>query len=190
MTHVKICGITREDDARVAAELGADYVGFVFVAESKRAVAPERVRDFDSRSAKRVGVFRNAPVDEMLRVATIARLDLIQLHGDEGDDVVRALPLPAIRAFNVVDALPAATTIAEYVMFDTGGGTGRTFDWSLLDAYARTKPFFLAGGLTPENVVDALRVRPHAIDVAGGVESAPGVKDHEKLKRFFERVKR
>jgi phosphoribosylanthranilate isomerase len=75
-------------------------------------------------------------------------------------------------------------------MFDTGGGTGRAFDWTLLEQYDRTKPFFLAGGITPDNVDDALRARPHAIDLASGVERAPGIKDHDKLKRLFERVKR
>jgi phosphoribosylanthranilate isomerase len=95
-----------------------------------------------------------------------------------------------IRAFDVGDALPETNTGAAYVMFDTGGGTGRAFDWTLLEAYPRTKPFFLAGGITPDNVEDALRARPDAIDLASGVERAPGIKDHEKMKRLFERVNR
>jgi phosphoribosylanthranilate isomerase len=188
MTRIKICGLTREDDAELAVSLGAEYLGFIFVKESPRCVTPERVRSMNG--AKKVGVFRDAPIDEIERIAEIAQLDLIQLHGSETEDDVRAMPLPVIKAFNVSNALPHASTGAAYVMFDTGGGTGRTFDWTLLAQYDRTKPFFLAGGITPENVDDALRARPYAIDLASGVERAPGIKDHDKLKRLFERVKR
>lgn len=190
MTRVKICGITRDDDARAAAQLGADFLGFIFVAESPRCVTAERARDLESGGATRVGVFRNAAVAEILRIAEIARLDCIQLHGEEDEDVVRAMPLPVIRAYRVAQTLPAIETSARYVMFDSGGGTGRAFDWSLLDAYDGAKPFFLAGGITPDNARDALRARPFAIDVASGVERAPGIKDHEAMKRLFEGVKR
>ncbi|HEX7833644.1 MAG TPA: phosphoribosylanthranilate isomerase [Thermoanaerobaculia bacterium] len=188
MTLVKICGITREEDATLATQLGADFLGFIFVKESPRCVTPEVVRDIGG--ATKVGVFRNASLDEIQRIADVAQLDLIQLHGDESDDDVRAMPLPVIKAFNVRDALPATNTSAKYVMFDSGGGTGRTFDWSLLAQYDRAKPFFLAGGINADNVDDALRIAPDAIDLASGVERAPGIKDHDKLKRLFERVKR
>jgi phosphoribosylanthranilate isomerase len=111
----------------------------------------------------------------------------VQLHGDE----TYTPDLPAIKAFHVRDTLPDTTTSAEYVMFDTGGGTGRTFDWNLLANYARTKPFFLAGGITPGNVAEAIAAtRPFAIDVASGVESAPGIKDHDKLRELFSRIPR
>ncbi|HEX2834352.1 MAG TPA: phosphoribosylanthranilate isomerase [Thermoanaerobaculia bacterium] len=188
MTLVKICGLTRAEDAERAAQLGADYLGFVFVRESPRCVDAEFVRGIGG--AKKVGVFRNAPLDEMERVAKVARLDLIQLHGHESEDDVRALALPVIKAFHVEDALPQTNTAAQYVMFDTGGGTGRRFDWTLLAEYDRARPFFLAGGITPDNVEDALRARPYAIDLSSGVERAPGIKDHHQLQRLFERVKR
>lgn len=188
MTLVKICGLTRAEDAELATQLGADFLGFIFVRESPRCVGAEFVRDIGG--AKKVGVFRNAPLDEIERIANVAQLDLIQLHGNESEDDVRALALPVIKAFPVQDALPQTATHAQYVMFDTGGGTGRTFDWALLDEYDRAKPFFLAGGITPDNVEDALRARPHAIDLSSGVERAPGIKDHHQLQRLFERVKR
>lgn len=183
MTKVKICGITRAEDAELAIELGADYLGFIFVKESPRYVerAPR------TSGVKRVGVFRGATVDEIVRIAEAAQLDLVQLHGDEP----YTLDIPTIKAFNVRDTLPDTTTGADYILFDTGGGTGRTFDWSLLAGYPRTKPFFLAGGITPDNVAEAIaRTNPFAIDVASGVESSPGVKDPRKLRTLFERIRR
>jgi phosphoribosylanthranilate isomerase len=135
-------------------------------------------------------VFRDAEFGEIERVARVARLDLVQLHGSETDELVNRIALPVIKAFRVGDALPPIRTAAEWVMFDSGGGTGRTFDWSRVSGY-RGKPFFLAGGITPENVVDAITtVRPDAIDLSSGVEAAPGIKDHDKMRKLFERVRR
>ena len=224
MTLIKICGLTRAEDVELSEELGADFVGFVFVPESPRYVAPEVVPA--SRRAKRVGVFRDASIDEIRRTIDVARLDVVQVHfrgvvpmssrasvegpGWAGHDArssrpaqprsldfarddmgsAVALNVPVIHAFRVENALPKAETQADYVLFDTGGGTGRTFDWSLLDAYPRTKPFFLAGGITPDNIEAALRVRPDGIDLASGVERAPGIKDHDKLRALFSRIDR
>ncbi len=242
MTLIKICGITREEDAALATTLGADFLGFIFVEESPRYVSPERVRAMTSflgsarplsrpsgtlspqagrgggsgfvyegaesdlrhiaplaplagrgvggeGRPRRVGVFRNTSIDEIHRVAEIAQLDLVQLHGEESEEDVRAIALPVIKAYNVKDALPETSTGAAYVMFDTGGGTGRAFDWTLLDRYPRTRPFFLAGGITPDTVEEALRAKPDAIDLASGIERAPGIKDHDLMKRLFERVR-
>ena len=214
MTKVKICGITRAEDAALAEELGADYLGFIFVRESPRYVTPEQAREIlecgsasyrsgtpqrelrhrgdperrlASPHSRTVGVFRNSPVDEVIAIAAYVGLDLVQLHGHE----TYALDLPTIKAFNVQDALPDTTTHADYILFDTGGGTGRTFDWSLLARYAGAQPFFLAGGITPDNVAEAIeRTRPYAIDLASGVEERPGIKDHGKLRKLFERIKR
>ena len=213
MTKIKICGITREEDARACAQLGVEYLGFVFVKESKRYVDPmecgsiaaafphapgfENRHAFDSAAqgkaaamlphCKRVGVFRDASVDEVHRIAQIARLDLVQLHGSEDEDYVRAIELPVIKVMRVEEF---ADTNAQYLMFDSGGGTGRVFDWSLLERYPRTKPFFLAGGLTPDNVVEAIRVtRPDVVDVSTGVEASPGIKDHQKLRDFIQKVR-
>jgi phosphoribosylanthranilate isomerase len=192
MTRIKICGITRYDDAAFAAELGADYLGFIFVRSSPRCIAPEQAMAIMEKvtGPKFVGVFRDAtPAD----IARVRGLHYAQLHGAETDDDVRAAGLPAIKALRVGDVLPDTTAhpSAEWLMFDTGGGTGRTFDWSLLALYPRTQPFFLAGGLTPDNVGAAMSlVRPDAVDVSSGVESAPGTKDFVKLKTLFERVRR
>jgi phosphoribosylanthranilate isomerase len=192
MTRVKICGLTRPDDVELAIELGADYLGFIFVKESPRYVerAPR------TTGVQRVGVFRGATVEEIARIAAEQQLDLVQVH-DVGqasacpDRLKPVLRLPAIRAFHVQGALPDTNTDADYILFDTGGGTGRVFDWNLLAAYPRTKPFFLAGGITPDNVAEAIeKTQPYAIDVASGVESSPGVKDHDKLRRLFEAIKR
>ena len=114
------------------------------------------------------------------------KLDMVQIHGDVID-----AGIPTIHAFKVGDTLPDTRTEADYVLFDTGGGTGRTFDWSLLERYDRAKPFFLAGGITPDNVADAIAAaHPFAIDVASGVERAPGAKDHDKLRKLFEAIQR
>ncbi|HEV7237739.1 MAG TPA: phosphoribosylanthranilate isomerase [Thermoanaerobaculia bacterium] len=182
MTKIKICGITRAEDAELAIELGADYLGFIFVSESPRhVVQPPR-----TERVKRVGVFRGASRDEILRTIDAAKLDMVQIHGDAID-----LGIPMIRAFKVEDTLPDTNTRADYILFDTGGGTGRVFDWDLLAGYDRTKPFFLAGGITPDNVAEAIvKTNPYAIDVASGVEERPGVKDHGKLRALFEAIHR
>jgi phosphoribosylanthranilate isomerase len=190
--QIKICGITRYEDAAFAADLGADYLGFIFVPSSPRYIEPEQASAIIQRvhGPQFVGVFRDATATD---IANVQGLHYAQLHGTETDDDVRAAALPAIKALRVGDVLPDTTAhpSAAYLMFDTGGGTGRTFDWSLLALYPRTQPFFLAGGLTPDNVGAAISaVRPDAVDVSSGVEAAPGVKDHAKIKTFFERVRR
>jgi len=192
---VKICGITRAEDAQLAIELGADYLGFIFVRESPRYVTPERALECGGNASafQRVGVFRNAHPEEILRTVEAAKLDLVQIHGTflRHPPPANRQPPPVIQAFHVRDTLPDATTDADYILFDTGGGTGRTFDWNLLATYPRTKPFFLAGGITPENVASAIaKTNPYAIDVASGVESRPGIKDPDKLKRLFEAISR
>lgn len=214
MTKIKICGITRAEDAHYAAELGADFLGFIFVPDSPRYIDPKRAariisqvqwsggkgtrhdgRPIESHPLHCVGVFRDASIEEMRRVCGIAGNEYVQLHGNEPDEAVREIGKPAIKGVHVGETVPVVATSAEWLLFDThdttlGGGTGRTFDWSLLARLPRSKPFFLAGGITSDNVADAIRaVRPDAIDVASGVESAPGVKDHAKLRKLFEKVR-
>jgi len=205
MTRIKICGLTRAEDAIAAADRGADFLGFIFVPSSLRFVGPEQaaaiaaaVRHDRAQPPKLVGVFRDASPDYIREIVSIVGLDLVQLHGGEGDDEVQSIGVPAVKTFRVGDTLPDTTAhpSAEWLLFDTyderrAGGTGRRFDWSLLAVYGRQKPFFLSGGLTPDNVAAAISlVRPDAIDVASGVESEPGIKDYEKLERLFERVRR
>jgi phosphoribosylanthranilate isomerase len=206
MTRIKICGLTREEDALHAAELGADFLGFIFVPSSPRFVEPERVRNIAAavrerrggQAPKVTGVFYDHGVDHIREVAAVATLDVVQLHGSEPDEDIAALGLPAVKTLRVSDTLPDthATPSAAWLLFDTydaqrAGGTGRRFDWSLLAMYEWGKPFFLSGGLTPDNVVAGITlVRPDAIDLSSGIESAPGVKDHALLDRLFERVRR
>jgi len=204
MTRIKICGLTREIDALRAAELGADFLGFIFVPGTPRHIEPERAAAIAASvraqvgEVKFVGVFRDASNDYIREIASIVGLDLVQLQGGESDDDIRDLGLPAVKALRVRDTLPDTHAVphAAWLLFDTyderrSGGTGRRFDWSLLAGFDRGKPFFLSGGITPDNVAAAISsVRPDAIDLASGVESEPGVKDHDKLARLFERVKR
>ena len=195
---VKICGLTRQEDALFAAECGADFLGFIFVKESPRyhdaAHVAKIVEALGANRPKLVGVFRNEDVSTIRAVAARVPLDYVQLHGAESDEDIRAIGLPSFKALQVGDTLPDTTAhpTAEWLLFDSfGGGSGRRFDWSLLNLYSRTKPFLLAGGITPDNVGAAISlVRPDAIDLASGVESAPGIKDHAKLERLFERIKR
>ncbi|HEX8253665.1 MAG TPA: phosphoribosylanthranilate isomerase [Thermoanaerobaculia bacterium] len=224
-TRIKICGITRVEDAQLCAELGADYLGFIFVPNSARyldagkaAEIADAVRSAaTSRNAETpapeagaapqnerrhvprfVGVFRDESLETIHYIAHRVGLDLIQFHGTETDDDIHALGLPSVKAYRVGETLPntGAHPSADWLLFDTfdekrDGGTGKQFDWSLLAMYPRTKPFFLAGGLTPENVAAAISlVRPDGIDVSSGVESEPGIKDPEKLRNLFERVRR
>lgn len=204
MTKIKICGLTREEDALFCANGGADFLGFIFVPSTPRYIEPERaaaiaaaVRN-SGKNPKFAGVFRDASNEYILEIASLIGLDLIQLHGSETDEDVHNLAMPVIKTLRVGDTLPDThgASHAAWLLFDTyderrAGGTGRRFDWSLLALYERSKPFFLSGGLTPDNVVAAITlVRPDAIDIASGVESSPGVKDHAKLARLFERVHR
>lgn len=204
MTKIKICGLTRLEDAVLAAELGADFLGFIFVPSTPRYIEPERAAEIVAtlrgagHKSRAVGVFRDAQADSIRKAADVAKIDLVQLHGSESDDDLHAIGIPAIKTFHVTDTLPDTTSApsAEWILFDTyddrrGGGTGRRFDWSLLANHPRTQPFFLSGGLTPDNAGAAISlVRPDGVDIASGVESEPGVKDHAKMKALFERVRR
>lgn len=204
MTKIKICGITKEDDALFCAECGADFLGFIFVPDSPRYIAPEKAGEIASRlresghAPKIVGVFLDASSDYIREISNVAGLDLVQLHGSETEDDIGALGIPAIKTLHVGETLPDTHLVptAAWLLFDTyderrSGGTGKRFEWSLLATYERSKPFFLSGGLNPDNVVAAISmVRPDAIDVASGVEASPGVKDHAKVARLFERVRR
>ena len=205
MTKLKICGLTREEDALLAADLGADFLGFIFVPSTPRFIEPERaaaialrVRENREKPPKIVGVFRDSSSEYVKEIAALVGLDVVQLHGNETDEDVQAMNLPVIKTFRVGDTLPDTTAHpnAAWLLFDTfddrrAGGTGRRFDWSLLALYPRSKPFFLSGGIGPDNVAAAISlVRPDGIDLSSSIESEPGVKDHDKMKQFFERVKR
>jgi phosphoribosylanthranilate isomerase len=185
---IKICGITREEDARAAVDAGAGAVGFVFWPKSPRRVDPERARAIAKTLppfVTPVGVFVNQSVDEVNAVIRCVRLAAVQLHGDEPVGVLDRLEAPVIKAVTTEGMAEAADQWPRNVLllvdaFDPArrGGTGRTVDWDRARLLAGRRRVLLAGGLTPENVAEAIRrVRPFGIDVSSGVESSPGVKD-------------
>ncbi len=199
MFRVKICGVTRPEDAQVAVDAGADAVGFNFYAKSKRYCSPDDARPIAEGLAPgvcKVGVFVNATADEIRRTWETVPLDLIQLHGDEPPDLLRTVrPLPIMKAVGFGDNLLPIVAFLEschkhsamprLLLFDAMregqfGGTGQTVDWEFLARHRpqlRGIPLVLAGGLTAENVAGAITtVRPWAVDVASGVESKPGQK--------------
>lgn len=204
MTRIKICGLTREEDALFCAEKGTDFVGFIFVPSTPRFIEPERAATIAAKLRERekrpriVGVFRDASAEYMHEIGALVGLDMVQMHGNETDDDIKSVGLSAIKTYRVGDTLPDTTAhpSAQWLLFDTfeerrSGGTGRRFDWSLLAMYPRTKPFFLAGGLGPDNIAAAISlVRPDGVDIGSAVETSPGVKDHDKLKHLFDRVRR
>ncbi len=198
MIRVKICGITRLDDALLAIELGATALGFVFWPKSLRVIDADlagAISDQLPPHVSTVGVFADQPLEDVRRVAETARLAAVQLHGNEPLDYTRRLLQPVIKAMPVgdgfvpesLDAIPAGIT----VLLDAHdpirrGGTGRTIDWTLARKAAARRPIFLSGGLTPENIRDAVaQVRPYGVDLSSGVESSPGVKDPDRLRAFF-----
>src|SRR5215211_985020 len=197
MTKIKICGIKTVSDALAALEAGADMLGFNFYPRSPRYIDVGRCRDIMSvmrkyRHILYVGVFVNASAQEVRATIETCALSLAQLHGDETFQMVRSFDGKAFKAFRgVPESLNGfANEDAPAFLVDASvkgafGGTGITADWSAAAELAKQYPLLLAGGLTPENVAEAVRrVRPWGVDVASGVESTPGVKDASKMKAF------
>jgi phosphoribosylanthranilate isomerase len=191
---VKICGITRAEDARAAIDAGARALGFVFWPGSPRFIDPYRARAIVATLpafVAPVGLFVNQPAEYVSGVAALVRLAAVQLHGDETVEYAHAIRRPLIKALTIGDAVdrwPESVT----VLLDAHdparrGGTGRTIDWTAAAAVAARRRILLAGGLTPDNVAEAVeRVRPFGVDVSSGVERSPGVKDHGKINALFE----
>jgi phosphoribosylanthranilate isomerase len=205
MVRVKICGVTNIKDAILAAELGADAIGLNFYSESPRCISPHTAGEITSQLppfVSTVGVFVNWEAAPVLALASALRLSAVQLHGDESSDVTReiAKKISLIKVFRVGQgtALPAFSKYksASAFLLDAAaaekfGGTGQQTDWIRAATAAKSHRIILAGGLTPENVAEAIRtVRPYAVDVASGVESKPGKKDPGKLRAFFAEVSR
>jgi len=193
---VKICGITRLEDARHAVEHGATALGFIFWPRSPRYIEPAAAADIIaslSDPVTTVGVFVNASADAVRTIAATTSIGVVQLHGDEPPAFAAQVGLPVVRsvtlddAIEVMDAWPSGTPL----LLDAGdperrGGTGQRVDWPRAAGIARQRRVILAGGLTADNVADAIAcVRPYGVDVSSGVEAGPGVKDPDKVARFL-----
>jgi phosphoribosylanthranilate isomerase len=202
MVRIKICGITNLEDALLAADLGANALGFIFYAKSPRCVAPEAAREIIRQLPPfvlSVGVFVNEEAARVRDLAARVGLDWVQLHGQEPPDYCRSLGRRVLKGFRIQDEkslkdLEAYHGAVQALLLDTykkgqTGGTGETFDWELARRAQSYGPIVLAGGLTAANVAQAIKtVQPQAVDVASGVEAAPGKKDPEKLKAFFSAI--
>ena len=204
MTRIKICAMTSVEDASHAADLGAWAIGLIHHPESPRYVEPELAEEIGAALKRRcevAGVFVNSPMEDVVRAAEREELTILQLHGDEGpsfcSEAARRTGSKVMKAFRVrttADVRAAEAFRTDFHLFDahrkgTPGGTGERFDWALLGDRRSQVPMVMAGGLTPENVADAIDVaHPYAVDVVTGVESEPGVKDPAKVEAFFEAV--
>ena len=204
MTRVKICGLTDLEDANQAVELGAWALGMIFWPKSPRACPVEQAEAIGAQLHRRVelaGVFVNATLDEVAATADLCRFSLLQLHGDEGPafcrEAARRTGCRVIKSARVRDAAQVRALRAyptDFHMLDAyspsaPGGTGQRFDWELAKLHPSTPPVILSGGLTPDNVGEAIAAaHPWAVDTASGTESAPGRKDPAKLEAFFRGV--
>lgn len=198
---VKICGITRPEDAAAAAQLGAGALGFVFWPESPRFIDPSRARAIVATLppfVTPVGVFVNQAAAEVNEIAAVVGLGVVQLHGEETIQYAAGIHRPIVKSFPLgdapagdVDAWPAhVMLLVDALDPQRRGGTGRTADWAKAARVAARRPTLLAGGLRPENVAEAVaRVRPAGIDVSSGIETAPGIKDHARLAALFAAVR-
>ena len=202
--NVKICGLTRPEDAELAVASGAWAIGMIFFDESPRRVDVETAAVIATAHRRRcevAGVFVNAPLDDVLAITGSVPLTMLQFHGDEGPaycaEAARRSGLKVMKAARAKDAHTVKALSAyktDFHMLDahvpgTYGGTGERFDWELAAGHPGRPPLVLSGGLTPENVSEGLSAaRPFAVDVASGVEESPGVKDHDRMRRFFEAV--
>jgi phosphoribosylanthranilate isomerase len=201
MVRVKICGITNGDDARHAADCGADALGFVFYAGSPRCVTPEQVREIVAGLppfVTRVGLFVNEHPGRIRAIVGACGLDVVQLHGDEPPEACVLPPCRVIKGvrprreadLTALAAYPVAALLVDAAVPGQFGGTGQRADWELAARLAARQRVILAGGLTPANVAAAVRqVRPYGVDVASGVESAAGRKDPDRVAQFIRMAK-
>ena len=192
MTKVKICGLSTKEAVKTTVSAGADYIGFVF-APSKRQVTLEQAAElakFIPSHIQKVGVFVSPSRADLLEAIEKVGLDLVQVHGQVVDKLFENLPCGSIQAVQVDERGHVPNSQADYLLFDAPvAGSGQTFDWGRLDTTELAQPFFIAGGLNEDNVARAIQhFSPFAVDVSSGVET-DGQKDHEKIRRFIERVK-
>lgn len=200
-TRVKICGITRECDVEAVCNAGADAIGFVFYAQSPRAVKPEQAKKLAQKVSPfvtRIGLFVDAADKQIFDILGETNLDVLQFHGNEPEQDCVKFQKPYIKAIRMVPGLDISAEIDKYpsalgFLLDSykqgvPGGTGQVFDWQSIPDNI-TQPIILAGGLSPSNVSEAIQtVRPYAVDVSGGVETKPGIKDNTLIQRFIDEV--
>ena len=198
---VKVCGMTSLKDALVAVEVGADAVGFIFYKKSPRSVTMKTVREIVLELppfVDTVGVFVDETAEQINKIADYCNLDIIQLHGDESPIFCKKIRRKVIKAFRIKDMQSVKKLSSFQVsgfLLDTfsenlHGGTGKVFDWNLALPAKKFGPVIMAGGLTPNNVQQAVRqIRPYGVDVCSGVESEPGIKDHKKVRAFLNNAK-
>ena len=201
-TRIKTCGITRLTDALSAVSQGVDGLGFIFAKKSPRYIDPEQAREIIRQLppfVSTVGVFVDEEASVVDEIAQYSNLTLVQLHGVETPTYCSTLTAPVIKAcrigpdFDVETLIPYGKIVHGFLLDtyhkDLAGGTGHTFDWNQIQNIETSVPIILAGGLNPDNIMTAIeQVRPYAVDVNSGVESAPGLKDAAKLQRFVEQV--
>lgn len=201
MVRVKICGITNLSDAAAAIDAGADALGFVFVDSSPRAITPQKAAAIISRIppfVQTVGLFVNEDPERVDWIADFCGIDIVQLHGDEDPDycldirrrVIKGVRVKDRRSIEGLDRYQVSAILCDAWSGKGYGGTGESFDWSILRDHHLPHPLILAGGLTPETVAGAVAMlRPWGVDVSSGVERSPGVKDHDLVRRFIAEAK-
>lgn len=205
-TKVKICGITNLEDARFVSGALADYIGFIFYPDSPRYIDPAKAGAIINwlEGPEKVGIFVNQPLDDVQSTARQTGLDYVQLHGEESVEYCELIEKPVIKVFHVSPdttgeslkrSVEPYLDVAEFFLFDTKlpgqwGGTGKSFDWSILKEIGDMKPYFLSGGLNSDNIRSAIELtRPHAIDISSGVEESPGLKDFAKIEALFDELR-
>jgi len=201
IVKVKICGLTNYEDASTAMQMGADLLGFNFYPKSPRYIAPIKAAEIINNLSAFVdiaGVFVNASLDQIQEIIARCQLNWVQLHGDESSQFCRSLfshnvkTMKALRIRKAADIDKAGKFFTDAILLDAYqrgkyGGTGIAFDWNIIGHI--NKRIFLAGGINPDNVVAAIKLGVYGIDVCSGIESAPGKKDHKKMKELFENIK-
>jgi phosphoribosylanthranilate isomerase len=202
-TRLKVCGITTLEDARFISGALADYIGFIFYDESPRYIDPAKAGAIINwlEGPEKVGVFVNQPLDDVNSISKQTGVDLVQLHGNESPGYCSLVEKPVIKVFHVDDQtdpeklkqeVNTYSEVADYFLFDTKsgdqwGGTGKTFDWSILSELTGEKPFFLSGGLSSENIGGAIKTAdPFAVDLSSSLEESPGLKDFDKVEALFD----
>ena len=202
LTKIKICGITSLQDALLAADLGVDALGFIFYHRSPRYVTPETVRKIVLRLPAflaTVGVFVDEDYARITEIMNYCQLNLVQLHGQETPEfcgrfngrAIKTIHMRDVSSLVDIDKYPVRALLLDTFHKDLPGGTGQTFNWELAVEAKKYGPVILSGGLNPDNMARAIKaVNPYAVDVSSGVEAYPGKKDPEKLKAFFETIKK